>query len=344
MPLLLAGIDEAGYGPLLGPLCVGMSVVRIEGWSEGDPAPNLWTLLAPRVSRKPGKNGLIAINDSKQLKLANDSKTGHPLTHLERAVLACLRCEGDRARGPEHDRELHDMLAFRLDPLPHYGGDPIPLPVAWTAAQLEIAANMLRAALAGRGVSLAALRCHAIAEPRFNDIVDATRNKADASLEALGAHLRTFLALPAHRDDSLRVVCDRLGGRTQYAPVLGPLARSFDPRAAVTTLEETDRASRYELAIDGRRIVILFQTEADSAHLPVALASMIAKYTRELAMARFNRYWTSRFAALATSHASDAPAPELKPTAGYRTDAWRWLRDAAPILTADDRRALIRRA
>ena len=49
----IAGIDEAGYGPLLGPLCVGVSVFHVEQWGEGEAAPNLWKLLSAGVCRKP---------------------------------------------------------------------------------------------------------------------------------------------------------------------------------------------------------------------------------------------------------------------------------------------------
>ena len=83
-------------------------------------------------------------------------------------------------------------------------------------------------------------------------------------------------------------------------------------------------------------MTVTFMPEAESAHLPVALASMIAKLIRELAMARFNRYWCDR--------ARAAASLELKPTAGYRQDAARWLHDARDILTPEDRRAMIRNA
>jgi hypothetical protein len=64
---------------------------------------------------------------------------------------------------------------------------------------------------------------------------------------------------------------------------------------------------------------VIFEVEAEERHFPVALASMTAKLVRELAMLRFNRYWSGRMA-------------ELKPTAGYRNDAWRFLDDIAAVI------------
>jgi len=343
MPLVIAGIDEAGYGPLLGPMCVGMSVLRVEEWNEGDAAPDLWKALAPRVARKPGKSGAIAIDDSKKLKLSNDSVTSHPLVHLERAVLAALRCrEGDGA-APSDDAELHEAVGASLAPFACYAGAPIPLPVAWAPAELDIAANLLRATLTRAGVAVLGLRCDVIGEDRFNETVERTGSKASVTLRAVAGHLGALLSLPLRAEDSVRLVCDRLGGRTAYAGVLERMAREIDSDAVVTTSEEGDRRSRYEVTIRGRTIGVVFQTEGDAAHLPVSLASMAAKYVRELAMARFNRHWAACFAAAAAVPGGPGRV-ELKPTAGYRNDATRWLKDAAPILTSEDRRLLIRRA
>ena len=84
MALLLAGIDEAGYGPTLGPLCVGMTLFRVRDWEPGQEAPDLWKLLSGTVCKKPSDaRRRIPIADSKALKLANDTKTRHPLVHLE---------------------------------------------------------------------------------------------------------------------------------------------------------------------------------------------------------------------------------------------------------------------
>jgi hypothetical protein len=50
--------------------------------------------------------------------------------------------------------------------------------------------------------------------------------------------------------------------------------------------------------------------------LPAALASMTAKYVRELSMRAFNEYWCAR-------------VKNLRPTAGYPADAKRFRVDIA---------------
>jgi hypothetical protein len=66
-------------------------------------------------------------------------------------------------------------------------------------------------------------------------------------------------------------------------------------------------------------MTITFAQSAEDAHFPVALASMLAKYVRELMMIRFNRYFQSL-------------APDLKPTAGYVQDGRRFLAEIKPLL------------
>ena len=85
--MILAGIDEAGYGPLLGPLVVGCCAFEI---SDADPAsdelPCVWKRLRKLVSRNRTKNGKkLHVNDSKVV-YAYESG----LKELERAVLALL--------------------------------------------------------------------------------------------------------------------------------------------------------------------------------------------------------------------------------------------------------------
>lgn len=367
MALIYAGIDEAGYGPLLGPLCVGLCVLRVDGWSDGTAvggggveggggsgggAPDLWKLLSGAVCREPGdRRRRIAIDDSKKLKLGNSGKK-HPLVHLERGVLSFLLCkmhEEALARGDTEppliadDAEFFRRIGVTLPCEAWYetcgqgnGALPTAFPGGAGADELAIARSVLARELAAKGVKLEALRCEAIGEGVFNEIVEAAGTKAAATESALVAHLHTVWETFAGRADdgdsrAVRVVCDRQGGRANYAPML---ERAF-PGVRVVETHCTATQSRYELSSstpgDARTMHVLFLTESERAHLPVALASMLAKLTRETLMARFNRYWQARL-------------PELKPTAGYRQDGWRWMQEAGEVISADERRMLVRRA
>ncbi|MCC6678581.1 MAG: hypothetical protein IT436_15715 [Phycisphaerales bacterium] len=326
MGLVLAGVDEAGYGPLLGPLCVGMAAVRLDD-DRGDPAAiDLWKLLRRGVCSAPDeRRGRVAIADSKVLKLANSSKARHPVAWLERGVLAFMRARGLEVRT---DLDLFDRLGIAGPGHRCYAGDPFPMPLSWSAPQIAIAANVLLGALSPCGVSVADVACSVVGEDAFNDTVSRTGSKAHTTIGAMRGLLRRLIdGAAAGPGDRVWLVCDRLGGRARYAETLEDLL----PGSRVVIEFETDRESRYTTSVNGRELVISFLVESESQHLPTALASMAAKLIRELYMLRFNRYWSGL-------------KPELKPTAGYRGDAQRWLQEADGLLSVEDRRSLIRLA
>lgn len=326
MGLIIAGVDEAGYGPLLGPLCVGLAVFRVASWSEGSPAPDIWSLLARGVA--PALKGAacrLVIADSKELKLPNSAVRKHPLTHLERGVLTMLGLEGVR---PADDEALLQALAASPPPGKSYSGPPIPLPLAWTPEQIAIAANPVLEDMARAEVESIALSVRIVGEKEFNRLVRDGGGKGATTAAAVAGHFRRVMDLAAPMaEDEVRFVCDRLGGRVQYADVVAEMAGTTVD--AVRVAEETDERSRYFVRVAGRNVGVVFQTGAEKAHLPVALASMAAKYVRELSMLRFNRYWGER-------------APGLAPTAGYWQDAKRWLKAVGDRLSAEERREMVR--
>ncbi len=108
---------------------------------------------------------------------------------------------------------------------------------------------------------------------------------------------------------------DRQGGRTTYARLLG---QAF-PNAPIETDLETPEVSRYRVRTRRGVVRATFRVEAEQASLPVALASMTCKYVREVLMDRLNAWFCARVDGLA-------------PTAGYATDANRFLAEVGPQL------------
>lgn len=312
--LVYAGIDEAGYGPLLGPLCVGCAAVAIEGLDPHAPdlrAPNLWTLLKDAVCEAPGdKRSRIAIADSKRLKGAKESKS-HPLRHLERGVLSVASLRGLDA---STDAELFRALGVDVpsaNDAPWYL-TPVNLPIGQDRDGIAIAANRLRLASESARLRFVDLSCEALDGRRFNERA-ATSQKSDLNFAMALRHVdRLWSAYAGHHP---RVVIDRHGGRVHYREPL----QLFFQGVRVTIVAETDSVSRYRLEDDRGAITISFEVESESRHLPNALASMTAKFTRELFMERMNRFFRGHVA-------------ELKPTAGYVEDGRRYLKDITPTM------------
>ena len=83
------------------------------------------------------------------------------------------------------------------------------------------------------------------------------------------------------------------------------------PDGWVMPIRESALISEYQVLGLGREVRLVFRPRAEGEALPVALASMLAKYLREVFMRQFNRFWLNH-------------VPGLKPTAGYPGDARRF--------------------
>jgi hypothetical protein len=173
------------------------------------------------------------------------------------------------------------------------------------------------------GVQWGPIRSVVVPAPRFNRLLDEWRVKSGVVSAAVIELLKSALNLPG--DEPIHINCDKLGGRNFYAPLLNEAFAG----AWINVVREGPEQCEYTIIGLNREVSVRFEPRADGAHLNVALASMAAKYLRELCMGQFNRYWLSR-------------VPGLQPTAGYPVDASRFFKAIRPVIAADgiDERAV----
>jgi ribonuclease HII len=311
MPWII-GIDEAGYGPNLGPFVMTSVACRL----PHDPAEtDLWKLLRPVVRRpREREDGRLLVEDSKVV-----YSTTRGLKALERGVLAVL---GPHVSG-KLDTVLAPTLAGWLDalaPADHidlreecwYAGDT-PLPVAAHPEDLRHTADRFRQACLEVDLAWASARSVIVCPSRFNGLLERWGSKSIVLMVSLAELLQANLQ-PGPEPEPVFVFVDKHGGRNHYADVL----QQAIPQGRVVVGEEGQAQSCYQIEGLDRPYYLRFQPRAESQCFCVALASMLAKYVRELLMAEFNCFWRQHL-------------PELKPTAGYPGDAARYMEAIRPV-------------
>lgn len=306
----LIGIDEAGYGPNLGPFVMSAAAVRV-------PQPLCpWHLLRHTVRRRQeASDDRLVVDDSKAIYSATLG-----LPPLERCVWPFLPPANSLA-------DLWQRLV--LTPWPCYLAEPyashLPLPVTsspserWMAERQQLGAALRAASVEIRLASVV------IFPTEFNMLVRQAHSKAAVPLEAirrlLGVARASSSPTAVRRSDwpfptfdgttVVQLTVDRLGGRKHYRDFLQDLL----PEQMVLTVAEDHTCSHYRV---GASAEVYFRVNAERQSFAVALASMVSKYLRELLMRQFNSYFRQH-------------APEIAPTAGYPVDAARWWQATAAL-------------
>jgi hypothetical protein len=308
--MILAGVDEAGYGPILGPLVVGCSAFDV-GDASPDDLPCLWKRLGRAVSRNRLKSGRkLHINDSKIVYAPEDG-----LAQLERSILALAWARDAADPCEAFDDFLATVAADSLEQImrsPWYRPQPDDrFPLEQESISVRLMCNALTHAMRQSATRCVHLWAHVLPEHTFNRLVGQTRNKASASFSLVARHLDTLMR--NYADQGVVIFCDRQGGREYY----GNLLRQMFEDWTMEILVQTEPRSEYILRQGGRWAKIIFAEKAESQCLATAAASMLSKYLREVLMHRFNAYWQRML-------------PNLQPTAGYHPDGLRFLKDIAP--------------
>jgi ribonuclease HII len=285
----VVGIDEAGYGPNLGPFVQAAVALPLP-----DNDLSGWKTLRATVRRvSEPDDGRLLVDDSKKVYAGG---TGFEL--LAAGVFAALG-----SRPNEMSTLVNSVVA------------------EWCSRDLadECWYDPTHELGAGNGHALNVrpkLSAAVVPAPAFNLVVDKTGTKGAVTADGVGQFLaHVHATLPG--GEPIVASCDKLGGRNFYGPIL---ADAF-PDGWPVAEKESAAESRYRILNLDREITVSFKPRADGENVCVALASMLAKYLREVCMRQFNAFWAKH-------------VPGIKPTAGYPGDAKRFYDEIRPAMEA----------
>lgn len=337
------GIDEAGYGPNLGPMVTaavalvqpGHACSSAQSFDEADgQLRNAQRAFGERWSESSLRSAPKSIAKGYTELLIDDSKRVHKGTYgFDRLEFSCLslwpgelpdtyagwlRLGGPSSRIDPSKLTRQDMTRQDIgqeDTLDQKILSALNHPVVCSEKHLYLQhARSIIGSLRRKGLMPKLQVCYRVILPKeCNEIFATTANKSHLNelgfvevcrklgLNGAGNKERSS----AQPSNSFHILCDRHGGRLYYKPLLASVWQEGH-----RIKDELEDRSGCVYRINSTSSV-QFVAKADQLSALTALASMYAKYIREVYMRGFNALFQELI-------------PGIKPTAGYPADAKRF--------------------
>lgn len=310
--LYVIGVDEAGYGPNLGPLTIGASIWQVPATIDLSTFANqLEPHFQPKRLQAKDREPFVPLGDSKEL-----YQSGVSTDSLEIGVLSLMQNAREYTAGAKsslwndllkHCDCLKLLPSDHKEQLPWYADFCEERELAWLNAAPTFA-SLAANGLAKLDSVFEGFQARLVDEIVFNQGLQQYGSKGKLlSLATLQLVKDSVERLTLSEVAGIEIYCDRHGGRSKYLELIHAV---FDD-VFFWIESETAHESRYRTEWNGCPLRIRFTVGGDRFP-PTSAASMIAKWLREASMDCFNNYWESKIA-------------DLKPTAGYPVDANRFV-------------------
>lgn len=263
--MFVVGVDENGLGPRLGPLvATAISLELDHGVYDAERLRRIGDRAGVGDSKATAGFGAMAHTEGVALAILERIHGSAP-SDLD-TFLAMIAVDGPAELRSFCDTKSAVQCWSRRLALPIFGGSVSKGKRA--LARLERTGLRIRRAKS------------AIACPRaFNREVERRGSKLSVDLELF----ERLLLDAATEHGPLLAICGMVGGIRRYAPYLARISSD-----TLEVLEETRSRASYRAPEIGE---VRFEVDCDAQHVPVALASMLGKYTRELFVERQNQFY-----------------------------------------------------
>jgi ribonuclease HII len=276
--VFVVGVDENGLGPRLGPLVATAVTLELSEYRR-EPLRRLGERLDIRDSKASSGFGRMAAVEGVSLALMERLHGKRPGD--ADAFLKLVSIDGpERLRQACPAGSAPQCWSVPVE-LPAFGGDPD-------------AGHRALDGLSTGGVAVRSARSAVACAGTLNREIKRLGSKLTVDLMMFE---RLVVDARAGSGGEVEAVCGMVGGIRNYPGYF----QVFDG-SGVEEIERVRGRSAYRVEGVGR---VAFEVDSDARHLPVALASMVGKYLREICMERQNRFYLGR-------------QPSLTRVSGYR--------------------------
>jgi len=278
--MLVMGVDENGMGPRLGPLVATSLTLELPRYARAALCAR-GLRLGLTDSKETGGFSKMAFAESVALATVAASDGAPPPRTadalLDRVAPGVRALLGSRCPDASTSRQCWGVdLA-----LPAFGGDA------------ENGAELITSLVGRASLRIVEVQSRLACAGLLNAKLANGKNKLDVDLELFEDLIQSVVT---RHGSPLLVVCGMIGGIRDYAS-------RFETFMEDSVHPLSGRRGQRRYSIDGIG-ELRFEVDADARHLPVALASIVGKYVRELSMRRIGEFY-QRF------------DPELRLASGY---------------------------